>query len=123
MLRLTRYIAGQEAIVQERRKVRRFEVEWEVVVKGKNGAGLSFDEPGGLIDLSSRGAFVRLSKSLAIGTKVQVWIKVPFEKELWMKYTGEVVRVEDSSTRAGVGVKFNTVRPKFAGYVSSSGGN
>jgi hypothetical protein len=109
---------SQEAIVQERRKVRRFEVEWEIVLKGKNGAGLSFDAPGGLINLSSRGAFLRVSKNLTIGTKVQLWIKVPFEKELWMKYSGEVIRLDDSPGGTGLGLKFSTVRPRFANSMS-----
>ena len=98
----------------ERRRARRFKVGWEVSVKGTDDFGLSFDETGVLENLSSTGAFFYLTKPLRIGAKLEVSIKVPFRRENWMKYSAEVVRIESSTKRIGIAMKFDTVRPSFS---------
>jgi hypothetical protein len=99
--------------VLERRRARRFQVNWEVAVKGEDLSGLNFDEAGVLENLSSSGAFVYLTSAPKLGAKLDVWIKVPFKKDNWMKYSAEVLRVESISDRTGVAMKFDSSRPNF----------
>lgn len=99
--------------VLERRRARRFQVKWEVAVKGKDLSGVSFDEAGVLENLSSSGAFIYMTRTPKLGAKLDVWIKVPFKKENWMKYSAEVLRVEDVSDCIGVAMKFDATRPNF----------
>jgi PilZ domain-containing protein len=98
--------------VFERRRARRFDVEWGVVVRGKNQAGSGFTEEGFLVNLSSRGAFLHLRSSPALGSRLNVLIKLPDQGNGWMAYSAEVIRVEDSSPKAGVAMRFSPVRPK-----------
>lgn len=98
----------------ERRRARRFTVGWDINVKGTDDFGLSFDEAGVLENLSSTGAFFYLTKPLRIGAKLEVSIKVPFRRENWMKYSAEVVRIESSTKRIGIAMRFDTVRPSFS---------
>ena len=97
----------------ERRGAKRFKVEWDVNVRGTDSKGASFDEAGALNDLSSNGAFLFLSRPVNVGNTLEVRIRVPFKRENWMKYSAEVVRVEDSTPKFGVAMKFDTTRPTF----------
>lgn len=97
----------------ERRKARRFQVSWDVAVKGTDQAGSSFDEAGTLENLSSLGAFLYLPRRVNIGERLELRIKVPFKRNNWMKYTAEVVRLKRASGRSGIGVKFDTPVPVF----------
>jgi hypothetical protein len=98
---------------EERRNARRFQVAWQVAVKGADASGRSFDESGSLENLSSRGALFFMSTRVQPGAKIELQIKVPLKKENWMKYSGEVVRVKKKSGGFGVAVMFDTVRPLF----------
>jgi len=102
-----------EASVLERRGAKRFEVEWDVNVRGTDSGGVSFEEAGALNDLSSNGAFLYLSRQVKVGHRLEVRIRVPFKRENWMKYSAEVVRVEEATPRFGVAMKFDTPRPTF----------
>lgn len=108
---MTERIAAAEAVV-ERRRARRFVVDWEVVIRGKDNSGASINEASTLRNLSSRGAFVYLSSHARLGTRLKVWIRVPFEVERWMSYSAEVVRIEEGRLGSGTAMKFSTVRPK-----------
>jgi hypothetical protein len=103
--------------LEERRAARRFDVAWEIRVKGRDGAGAGFEEGGRLVNLSSRGAFLRLEKNCAVGRKLEVRIKVPSEHERWMAYSAEVVRLENSSPQAGIAVRFTRIRPRLTGIL------
>jgi len=48
-----------------------------------------------------------------LGEKLELRIKLPFNRNNWMTYTAEVVRLEQASARAGVGVRFDTAVPVF----------
>ena len=100
---------------EERRCGRRFEVDWELAVKGKNQGGRDFDEAGRLENLSSGGAYFYFQKRLKPGAKIELRIKVPFKNNNWMKYGAQVVRLEQSGEGVGIAVKFNTPRPVFVG--------
>ena len=98
---------------EERRNARRFQVSWDVVVKGTDHAGSGFDEAGTLENLSSLGAFLYLPTCVDLGERLEVQIKVPFKRNNWMKYTAEVVRLEQANSRAGIALRFDTAAPVF----------
>ena len=98
---------------EERRKARRFQVGWDVAVKGTDRTGRDFDETGMLGNLSSAGALLYLPRTVPVGARLELRIKVPFKKKNWMKYAAEVVRVKNQSVNIGIAVKFDTARPVF----------
>jgi hypothetical protein len=104
---------GKSTQNEERRNARRFQVSWEVAIKGADPLGRSFDEFGSLEDLSSRGALFFMHRRVQPGAKIELRIRVPLKKENWMKYSGEVVRVNRKSGGFGVAVMFDTARPLF----------
>ena len=97
----------------ERRRARRFAVGWQVRVEGNDAAGQDFEEAGRLQNLSSAGALISIARSLAIGNKLDILIKMPLKKESWMKYSAEVVRVDASKPESAVAIRFFTFRPTF----------
>ena len=100
--------------MHERRRARRFKVGWDVTVTATDSGGSVFDETGRLENLSSSGAFLFLTRCLDPGTRAEVWIRVPFKRENWMKYFGEVVRSEPmTAARVGIALRFDTARPIF----------
>jgi hypothetical protein len=100
---------------EERRCRRRFDVAWELAVKGRDQAGGDFNEAGRLENLSSGGAYLYFQKRLKAGARIELRIKLPFKNNNWMKYVAEVVRLEHSGSGMNVAVKFNTPRPVFVG--------
>ena len=96
----------------ERRNARRFQVGWDVNVRGTDQTGNVFDEAGTLENLSSLGAFVYLPRPVYLGERLDVRIKVPFRGN-WVKYAAQVVRLEQESAEAGVALKFDTAVPLF----------
>ena len=101
--------------MEERRSGHRFDVGWDLAVKGTDPRGRDFDEAGRLGNLSSGGAYFYFQRQLKAGAKIELRIKVPFKNNNWMKYAAEVVRLEQSDEGDGVAVKFNTPRPVFVG--------
>ena len=98
--------------VKEHRKARRFDLDWPVIVKGQDTTGATLEEAGSLVNLSSRGAFLHLKRSLTVGKKLELWVEMPFKDERWMAYSAEVVRCEDEFPKVGIGVRFTKLRPK-----------
>ena len=97
----------------ERRNGQRFQLGWDVAVKGTDQTGTSFDDTGMLQNLSSVGAMLYLRRTVAVGATVEVRIKVPLRKNNWMKFVAEVVRVKYQSAGTVIGLKFGTARPVF----------
>ena len=97
---------------EERRNARRFQVSWDVNVRGTDQTGSGFDEAGTLENLSSLGAFLYLPRLVNFGERLELQIKVPFRGD-WMKYAAQVVRLEPESAEAGVALKFDTAVPVF----------
>ena len=97
----------------ERRTARRFNIGWDVTVTANDGTGSIIGETGTLENLSSNGAFLFLSRDLDPGTRVEVCIRVPFKRENWMRYSGEVVRSERIATKVGIAMRFDSARPTF----------
>ena len=99
--------------IQERRTSQRFDLRWDLSVKGTDERGKNFVEIGTLANLSSFGAFLYLPRQVRVGERLELRIKIPISRDNWMTYTGEVVRLCSVSNSAAVGVKFDTAIPDF----------
>ena len=97
---------------EERRDARRFQVSWDVNVRGTDQTGSGFVEAGTLENLSSLGAFLYLPRLVNLGETLELRINVPFRGN-WMKYAAQVVRLEPESAEAGLALKFDTAAPLF----------
>ena len=97
----------------ERRKGRRFVVNWPIRVAGGDDEQIINGE-GRLLNISPGGALFDLAEPVHPGMRLEVYIKLPSKKENWMKYTAEVLRVEDGPTPRAA-VKFEGARPNFMG--------
>ena len=98
---------------KERRSATRFGVRWNAAIKAKDQAGNDIYEDGTLENLSSFGAFVFLQNPHALGEKIRLEIRIPFRRDNWMSYNGEVVRLEQNQNNTGIAVRFDTARPQF----------
>jgi hypothetical protein len=108
--------AGEETrslIEPERRSARRFCITWNVIIKGTDDAGFTFDEPGELEVLSSGGAVCYLARLLKPGAELKLWIRIPVKRDNWMVYRCEVVHIKSSEPGFRVAVKFDSRRPGF----------
>jgi len=97
---------------EERRNARRFQVSWDVNVRGTDQTGSGFDEAGTLENLSSLGAFLYLPRLVNLGERLELRINVPFRGN-GLKYAAHVVRMDQESAEAGVALKFDTAVPVF----------
>lgn len=98
----------------ERRKGRRFAVDWPVRVEGTNGGGHGFEQAGVLQNISSGGAMFYLANPVPVGTKLDVYIRLPFKGRKWMKYSAHIIRTEEGGANFLAAVKFEGARPEFA---------
>lgn len=96
----------------ERRRAKRFQVDWQVRVESGTDGDEAFVESGVLRNLSSSGALLSLSYPLPDGATLDVYIKLPLHGTKWMKYAARVVRVE-SGVSPVAAVKFDASRPDF----------
>ena len=96
----------------ERRRAKRFQVDWQIKVEGNVDGGERFVEVGVLRNISSSGALLSISHAPAEGTALDVYIQLPLQGKKWMKYPAQVVRVEPGVS-AITAVKFDTARPVF----------
>ena len=98
----------------ERRKGRRFQVDWPIRVEGIDDGGESFVETGALQNISSGGALLLVERPLETGARFDVFINLPFSGKKWMKYSASVVRVQSGASMLGAAVKFDGPKPEFA---------
>jgi hypothetical protein len=106
--------SGLEALIAkpyENRAARRYNVEWAVCVAGKDNSGNKFQETTKLKNVSSTGAAIVVKNTFEVGQNLDVFIRVPVKKELWMKHAAVVVRF--NSTSGEIGLKFYSSRPVF----------
>src|SRR6185295_9744207 len=101
------------------RRSRRFKLAWPIHIKGATRVYLRFEEIGVLENLSSSGALFFLTTKLEIGTRLELFIKLPFKDEKYMHYCGEVVRAEMISSKFAAAVKFDEACPAFVTDTSS----
>jgi hypothetical protein len=119
---MTNRVASADSVT-ERRRARRFTVDWDVVVRGKDALGANLDKAGSLRDLSSRGAFLSIPAQLKVGMRFEVLIRMPLEPERWMSFPAEIVRIDKGQCGAGAATKFLTVRPQLrSSPLAGSGG-
>lgn len=112
LIAMTKKVSSEGAAV-ERRRARRFTVDWDVVVRGKDELGSILDEAGSLRDLSSRGALLSIPRQFRVGMRLELWIRMPSEPERWMTYAAEVVRIDKGRGEVGTATKFLTARPRL----------
>lgn len=93
----------------ERRRAKRFQVDWQVRVECDGGDGGGLVESGMLRNISSSGALLSLTNALPSGTRLDVYINLPLKGKKWMKYPARVVRLE----LGAAAVRFDSVRPDF----------
>src|ERR1051325_8618298 len=82
---------GREEGVPDRRRMPRYQVDWPFRVKGTDPTGLGFLNTGRLRDISSRGAFGYIGRPLAVGSRMDVSIRLPVKDEVWIKYSAEII--------------------------------
>jgi hypothetical protein len=97
----------------ERRRAKRFQVDWQIRAEGVENGGETFIETGVLRNISSSGALLSLTKPLSTGTRLDIYIKLPLKGKKWMKYPACVVRIERSRKEIAAAVKFDAIRPDF----------
>ena len=97
----------------ERRRAKRFQVDWQVRVEGTVDGENGFVEAGVLRNISSTGALLFLPKPPSKGTKLDIYVMLPLQGKKWMKYPAHVVRVERGIAAVGAAVKFESARPDF----------
>ena len=97
----------------ERRRAKRFQVDWQIRVAITRTSGSTAVETGALRNISSNGALLSLATPLTKGTKLDVYIKLPLRGKKWMKYPARVVRVEPGDAAVGAAIKFDSARPNF----------
>ena len=83
-------------------------------MRGTDSDGTSFIETGRAENISSGGALLRISKPLLSGTRLDVHIRLPMKSQ-WMKYSAEVIRIENRGPTYCAAVKFDTAKPLFGG--------
>jgi hypothetical protein len=96
----------------ERRRAKRFQVDWQIRVEGNVDGGERFVEMGVLRNISSSGALLSIPRAPIEDAALDVYIQLPLQGKQWMKYPAQVVRIEQGSS-AITAVKFDTARPVF----------
>ena len=104
----------------ERRQGRRFQVSWQVIVRGSDSRGIRFEEVASLRNLSSGGMFLYVEHNVSIGADIEVSIRVPLRKANWMRYSAKVVRAEPEPSRCGLAARFESLVPNFGFERTSS---
>lgn len=97
----------------ERRRAKRFQVDWQIRVEGSYGSEGGFVESGVLRNISSSGALLSLTNPLPTGTQLDVYINLPVKGKKWMKYPARVVRIELGAAAVTAAVRFDSARPDF----------
>ena len=97
----------------ERRRAKRFQVDWQIRVECDHETEGSLVESGVLRNISSSGALLSLTNALPAGTQLDVYIKLPLKGKKWMKYPARVVRIELGAAAVTAAVRFDSARPDF----------
>ena len=97
----------------ERRRAKRFRVDWQIRIEIADGRGSTLVETGALRNISSNGALLSLASPVSRGTRLDVYIKLPLQGKKWMKYPARVVRIESDDAAITAGIRFDSARPNF----------
>ena len=104
---------NQQLGATDRRRSRRFRFRWEITIRRIDSTGKIYSNAGELKNLSSGGSYMILAQSLNIGDKIEICIRLPLQRENWMRYSGEVIRLQKRGSKARVGIEFDKSRPEF----------
>jgi PilZ domain-containing protein len=99
----------------DRRISQRFNFGWDAVIRRSDITGIIYNDAGKLRDLSSAGALVDLAKRLKVGDEIEIYIKLPLKREVWVKYAARVVRLNERASGSGAAIRFEKLRPEFIG--------
>src|SRR5690348_9933465 len=97
----------------ERRAAKRFQVDWQILVESDGASGERISNDGTLFNISSSGALLSLTRPLATGANLDVYVKLPLTGPKWMKYPAQVIRVEVGDSAVAAAVRFQTLKPVF----------
>ena len=97
----------------DRRVSRRFQIGWDITIRRVSQNGKGDNEIGDLNDLSSSGSYINLARLARVGDKVEVCIRIPMKRKHWMRYSGEIIRLQGDDSGVGIGIKFDKLRPEF----------
>jgi hypothetical protein len=97
----------------ERRLLPRYSVDWPVKLTGRGNIGIRYFEEGVLENIGAKGACLYTNKSLQVGERLDISIKLPLERDNWLIYSARVIRVEDVCPQARVAIKFDSPMPAF----------
>jgi len=79
---------------------------------GVSPSGAQFQGEGVACNISARGLFGRCKEPPEVGTRLQVYISIPFGAGKRIKYSAQVVRVE-TGIDAAIALTFDKARPVF----------
>jgi hypothetical protein len=96
----------------DRRRGRRFDVDWLVTVGGARGSRLLM-ESGRVANISSSGALLVLKSSFEAGSRVEVYVRLPMKGTNWMKYSGRVSRTDWLGSEQVTAVSFDEATPSL----------
>ena len=97
----------------ERRLLPRYSVDWPVKLTGRGNIGIRYFGEGVLENIGAKGACLFTNKSLQVGERLDISIKLPIRQENWLVYSGEVIRIEGVWPQVRVAIKFDFSRPAF----------
>src|SRR5687768_9112634 len=78
---------------EDRRRWKRYPVDWPFLITGVTAAGKAFESEGTLFDISARGSLGRCKDPPQEGMRLEIYITIPFGTGKWIKYSARVVRV------------------------------
>lgn len=102
-----------ELSLLERRLLPRYSVDWPVKLTGRGELGVRYFGEGVLKNIGAKGACLNTNRSLQVGERLDVSIKLPVKRENWLVYSAQVVRVEGASPEASVAIVFESPAPVF----------
>jgi hypothetical protein len=97
----------------DRRLARRYSFNWMVRIKVLDRSARGLVETGELKNLSSTGTAASVSRAVPVGARVEVFIRLPFQPDKWIKYCGEVLRAQAADSQTEVAIRFDSARPVF----------
>ena len=108
-----RQVTVDKANQADRRASRRFQIAWEITIRRVGRNEKVCNEICDLNNLSSSGSYINLANLAKVGDELELCIKIPMKRKLWIRYFGKVVRLQRNDSGIGVGVKFDKLRPEF----------
>ena len=99
--------------LSERRSLPRYSVDWPVKLTGRCSVGTRYFGEGVLENIAAKGACLYTDKSLRVGERLDVSIKLPLKRDNWLIYSAQVIRVEGGCPQARVAIRFDSSEPTF----------